>query len=60
MTLQAETPLVRFLMVMISLSGEHGKCRNGHKEFFLDYLNLEDGTDRLSRNVGDQLVAYAA
>jgi CMP-2-keto-3-deoxyoctulosonic acid synthetase len=27
--------------------------------FFLDCLSLEDGTDRLSRNVGNQLPIYA-
>jgi hypothetical protein len=27
---------------------------------FLDFLTLEDGTDRLSRNVGKELPPYAA
>jgi hypothetical protein len=30
------------------------------KTFFLDWLALEDGTDRLSRNVGYYLPIYAA
>ena len=29
-------------------------------EDFLDFLILEDGTDRLSRNVGQELPLYAA
>jgi hypothetical protein len=29
-------------------------------EDFLDFLTLEDGTDRLSRNVGQELPLYAA
>jgi len=36
MTLQAESPLVWFLMDMTSLNGKYGKCRNRHKEFFVD------------------------
>jgi hypothetical protein len=28
--------------------------------FFLDFLTLEDGTDRLSRNVGTELQLNAA
>jgi hypothetical protein len=30
------------------------------KSFFLDFLTLEDGTDRLSRNVGIELPLNAA
>jgi hypothetical protein len=30
------------------------------KEFFLDYLTLEDGTDRLSRNMRAELPSYVA
>jgi hypothetical protein len=30
------------------------------KPFFLDFLTLEDGTDRLFRNVGKKLTFYAA
>jgi hypothetical protein len=29
------------------------------KQFFLDQLTLEDGTDMLSRNVGHKLLTYA-
>jgi hypothetical protein len=28
--------------------------------FFLDFLTLEDGTDRLSRNISKELPLYAA
>jgi hypothetical protein len=34
--------------------------RKNKKTFFLDFLTLEDGTDRLSRNVGTKLPFNAA
>ena len=30
------------------------------QEYALDFLTIEDGTDRLSRNVGTELPVYAA
>jgi hypothetical protein len=30
------------------------------KDFFLNFLTLEDGSDRLFRNVGRELPVYAA
>jgi len=37
-----------------------GVKKSKKKTFFLDFLNLEDGTDRLTRNVGTELPLYAA
>jgi hypothetical protein len=34
--------------------------KKSKKNFFLDILTLEDGTERLSRNVGTELPLYAA
>jgi hypothetical protein len=47
------------LQSFIDVSGERiGPIFNG-QEVFLDFLNLEDGTDTLSRNVGKGLQFYA-
>jgi nitrous oxidase accessory protein NosD len=35
-------------------------CTQSKKIFFLDWLTLEDGTDKLSRNVGNKLPMYTA
>jgi hypothetical protein len=35
-------------------------CNLVSPSFFLDHLTLEDGTDRLSCNVGKQLPTYTA
>jgi hypothetical protein len=35
-----------------------GRARR--RPFFLDFLTLEDGTDRLTRNVDTELPLYAA
>ena len=36
------------------------RIRKRSKEFFLDFLTLEDGTDKLSRNVSTELPLNAA
>ena len=36
------------------------KNKESKKKFFLDGLTLQDGTDKLSRNVGSNLPFYAA
>jgi len=35
------------------------KCQQIHEESFADFMTLEFGTDRLSRNIGDELQLYA-
>jgi len=50
--------------VVVTVSGQLSVPSSGVKKskmvFFLDFLNHEGGTDRLSRNVGTELQLYAA
>jgi hypothetical protein len=42
------------------LQGSRSSRRKSKKIFFLEFLTLEDGADRLSRNVGTELPLYPA